>query len=127
VEISAKEYRALAEVRYSIRRFLRCADIAARSAGLSPQQYQVLLAIQGLPRGEEATIRTLAERIALQHHNVGELVDRLEKHGYLCGSRGSADRRLVMVSLLPKGERLLEELVRRRFGELRVSGAGHVA
>ena len=115
-------YRALAELRYNIRRFLRDGDAAARRAGLAPQQYLMLLAIQGLPRGDEATIRTLAERVALKHHSAVELVDRLEEHGYVRRSRGEADRRLVLVSLLPRGERLLEEVVRHRVGELRARG-----
>ncbi len=112
----------MAELRYNIRRFLRDGDVAARRAGLSPQQYLMMLAIPGLPRGDEATIRTLAERVARKHHSAVELVDRLEEHGYVRRSRGQEDRRLVMVSLLPRGERLLEEVVRHRVHELRTSG-----
>lgn len=122
VKITVEEYRALAELRYHIRRFLRDGDAAARKAGLSPQQYLMMLAIQGLPQGDEATIRTLAERVALKHHSAVELVDRLEKRGYVRRSRGQEDRRLVMVSLLPEGERLLAEVVRDRVDELRSSG-----
>ena len=64
-EITAAEYQALAELRYRIRRFVGEGDAAARAAGLEPQQYLLLLALRGLPEGVEATIRTLADRLAL--------------------------------------------------------------
>ena len=122
MEITTDEYRALAELRYRIRHFLREGDVAAQAAGLEPQQYLLLLMIRGLPPGDEATIRTLAERLALRHHSVVELIDRLELHGYVRRSRGRDDRRRVLVSLLPRGERLLEQVARHRISELRSTG-----
>src|SRR5260370_41570692 len=121
-EINTDEYRALAELRYRIRHFLHEGDAVAQAAGLEPQQYLLLLTIRGLPPGEEATIRRLAERLALKHHSVVELIDRLEIHGYVRRSRGRDDRRRVLVSLLPRGERLLEHVARHRIGELRSTG-----
>src|SRR5271169_1804353 len=121
-EITPAEYRALAELRYRIRHFLREGDAKARAVGLEPQQYLLLLAIRGLPEGSEATIQTLAERLALKHHSLVELVDRLETHGYVRRTRGRDDRRRVMVSLLPRGERVLEEVARNRISELRSTG-----
>jgi DNA-binding MarR family transcriptional regulator len=121
-EITTQEYRALAELRYRIRHFLGQGDTVARTAGLEPQQYVLLLTIRGLPLGEEATIRTLAERLALKHHSTVELVDRMELHGYVRRNRGREDRRRVVVSLLSKGERLLEEVARQRIEEVRSSG-----
>jgi DNA-binding MarR family transcriptional regulator len=121
-EITTDEYRALAELRYRIRHFLREGDAVAQAAGLEPQQYLLLLTIRGLPPGEEATIRTLADRLALKHHSAVELIDRLEGHGYVRRTRGRDDRRRVLVSLLPRGERLLEDVVRQRINELRSYG-----
>ena len=121
-EITTGEYRALAELRYRIRHFLREGDAVAQAAGLEPQQYLLLLTIRGLPAEEEATIRTLADRLALKHHSAVELIDRLEAHGYVRRTRGRDDRRRVLVSLLPRGERLLEEVVRQRINELRSYG-----
>ena len=121
--ITTGEYRALAELRYLIRKFIREGDAAARSAGLEPQQYLLLLAIRGLPDGEEATIRTLADRLALKHHSAVELIDRLEAHGYVRRNRSRDDRRRVLVSLLPRAEKILEKVARHRIGELRASGA----
>jgi DNA-binding MarR family transcriptional regulator len=125
-EITTAEYQALAELRYLIRKFVREGDAVARSAGLEPQQYLLLLAIRGLPEGEEATIRELADRLALKHHSTVELIDRLETHGYVRRNRSRDDRRRVRVSLLPRGEKLLEQVARHRISELRSSGAALV-
>jgi DNA-binding MarR family transcriptional regulator len=125
-EIKTAEYRALAELRYRIRKFVGEGDAVARAAGLEPQQYLLLLAIRGLPEGVEATIRTLAERLALKHHSAVELIDRLEAHGYVRRSRSRDDRRSVFVALLPRGEKLLEQVARDRIGELRASGTAFV-
>jgi DNA-binding MarR family transcriptional regulator len=121
-EITSAEYQALAELRHRIRHFLREGDAKARAVGLEPQQYLMLLAIRGLPEGNEATIQTLADRLALKHHSAVELVDRLEAHGYVRRNRSRDDRRRVLVTLLPRGERLLEQVARHRISELRTSG-----
>jgi len=81
-----------------------------------------MLAIRGLPEGSEATIQTLAERLALKHHSAVELIDRLETHGYVRRTRSRDDRRRVFVTLLPRGERQLELVARNRISELRTRG-----
>jgi DNA-binding MarR family transcriptional regulator len=125
--ITTEEYRALAELRYRIRLFLREGDAKARAVGLEPQQYVLLLALRGLPGDVEATIVKLAERMMLKHHSVVELVDRLAAHGYVRRMRSREDRRKVLVSLLPRGVKLVEEVARQRISELRASGAQLVA
>jgi len=125
-EISQAEYQALAELRYLIRRFVGEGDAIARAAGLEPQQYLLLLAVRGLPEGQEATISTLADRLALKHHSAVELIDRLAMHGYVRRSRSRDDRRRVLVSLLPRGEKLLEHVARHRISEIRSTGVAFV-
>src|SRR5258708_12053958 len=120
-EIPTAEYRGVAEVRHLVRKFVGEGEAAARAAGLEPQQYLRLLALRGLPEGEEATIRALADRLALKHHSAVELIDRLEVHGYARRSRSRDDRRRVLVALLPRGEKLLEEAARDRIPELRAT------
>lgn len=126
-EITPAEYRALAELRYRIRRFLREGDAKSRDVGLEPQQYLMLLAIRGLPAGSPSTIQTLAERLALKHHSAVELIDRLETHGYVRRTRSRDDRRRVFVSLLPRGDRLLEQVAQNRISELRTGGEALVS
>ena len=124
--ITTEEYRALAELRHRIRLFLREGDAKSRKSGLEPQQYLLLLALRGLPDGAEGTIRTLADRLALKHHSVVELVDRMSMRGYVRRNRSRHDRRRVLVSILPRGEKLLEDVARQRISELRSSGAALV-
>ena len=126
-KITETEYRALGELRYLIRRFLQEGDVKAKQAGLEPQQYLLLLAVRGLPADEDATISTLANRLSLRHHSTVELIDRMESHGYVKRVRGREDRRQVLVSLQPKGERLLERVVEQRITELRSNGRALVA
>jgi DNA-binding MarR family transcriptional regulator len=121
-KITESEYAALAELRHRIRRFLQEGDATARQAGLEPQQYLLLLAIRGLPEGQEASIRKLADRLSLRHHSTVELIDRMEARGYVKRMRGREDRRQVLISLQPRGERLLEKVVEQRIIELRANG-----
>src|SRR6516165_4873162 len=121
-KITEKEYQALGELRYLIRRFLQEGDVTAKETGLEPQQYLLLLAVRGLPPGQEATISVLANRLSLRHHSTVELIDRMEAHGYVRRVRGKEDRRQVLVSLQPKGEKLLEKVVAQRIVELRSHG-----
>lgn len=104
------DYRALAEFRYQIRKFLRLSEEAARAAGLEPQQHQLLLAVKGMPEGTRARIGEIADRLQIQHHSTVELVDRLEKNGYVNRRRSDSDKREVLIVLAPKAERLLREL-----------------
>jgi DNA-binding MarR family transcriptional regulator len=121
-EITSTEYQALAELRYLIRKFIGEGDAVARAAGLEPQQYLLLLALRGLPPGKEATISSLADRLLLKHHSAVELIDRMEAHGYVKRNRSRDDRRSVLVALLPRGEKILEQVASNRIGELRSSG-----
>jgi len=126
-KITESEYQALGELRYRIRKFLQEGDVMAKQAGLEPQQYLLLLAIRGLPPRQEATISTLAERLSLRHHSTVELLDRMEARGYVKRIRGREDRRQVLVSLQPRGEKLLEKVVEQRIIELRANGRALVA
>jgi len=124
IKITTTDYRALAALRYRMRLFLQEGDAAARREGLEPQQYLLMLAVRGLPDGAEATVQTLAERLMLKHNSTVELIDRLETHGYVRRSRSHNhnDRRWVMVELLPRGEKLVEQVARQRLTELRAGG-----
>ncbi|HYL38478.1 MAG TPA: MarR family transcriptional regulator [Bryobacteraceae bacterium] len=110
MDLSLIEYRALAEFRCQLRRYLHFSEEQARAHGLEPQQHQLLLAIKGLTPGARATIGELAGRLQLKHHSTVELVDRLEKHGYVFRSAGKDDRREVIVHLASPGGRILRSL-----------------
>lgn len=124
--VTSTHYRALAALRYRIRIFLRAGDAAARRAGLEPQQYLLMLAVRGLPADVEPTIQTLAKQLTLKHNSTVELIDRLEKRGYVRRSRSPEDRRRVLVSLLSRGDRLVARVARQRITELRAEGTALV-
>ena len=105
--VNQPNYRAMAEFRYQIRRFLRFSERTARDSGLEPQQYQLMLAVKGLPDGERPRIGDIAERLQIQHHSTVELVDRLAKRNLVRRRRSEQDRREVFLELTPKGDRLL--------------------
>jgi DNA-binding MarR family transcriptional regulator len=116
------DYRAMAELRYEVRRFLRFSESAARAAGLEPQQHQLLLAIKGLPVGKRPTISVLAERMQLQHHSAVELIDRLALRGFVRRYRSRTDRRQVYVRLTESGEEVLRKLSLHHLQELKSVG-----
>jgi DNA-binding MarR family transcriptional regulator len=109
-KVSSSDYRALGAFRYEIRKFLAFSEQAARSAGIQPQQHQLLLAVRGLPEGARPTIRTIAERLCVKHHTAVALIDALEEQGLLKRDRSSADRREVLLVLTTKGDALLQRL-----------------
>ena len=121
------DYRALAEFRYQIRKFLRFSEEAARAAGLEPQQHQLLLAVKGMPDGMRARIGEIADRLQIQHHSTVELVDRLERNGYVNRKRNDQDKREVLIGLTPKADRVLRELALHHHEMLQTYGAALVS
>src|ERR1043166_4827491 len=115
-------YRALADFRHEIRRFLRFSENAARSAGLEPQQHQLLLALKGLPADKRSTISVLADRLQIQHHSAVELIDRLAKRGMVRRYRSRTDKRQVLVRLTQSGEDVLRQLSVHHLQELKSAG-----
>jgi DNA-binding MarR family transcriptional regulator len=126
-ELAAEDYQALAEFRYQIRRFQHFSELAARAAGLEPQQHQLLLAVKAWPGGEDASVGELAERLQLQPHSTLELVERLVERGLAERRRDILDRRRVLVRLTPKGDAALGQLSLHHWQELRAAGPALVA
>jgi len=120
--LTLQDYQSLAEFRHQIRRYLRFSEKVVRNAELEPRQYQMLLALKGLPREVRPRIAELAERLQIQHHSAVELTDRLEKSGLVRRQRGSRDRREVLVLLTAAGERVIRELVMYHRAELSSRG-----
>ena len=118
---AAKEsdYRALAEFRYHIGRYLDFSDQAARAAGIEPRQYQLLLMIRGLPEDVPPTVGALAHQLRSLHHSTVELVNRAEANKLVQRTRVGTH---VLVELTKKGEKVLAQAVEERLQELRVAG-----
>lgn len=116
------DYETLAEFRYALRRFLSFSENAAARHGVTPQQYQALLAIEGFPGRNWVAIGELAEQMCVAHHSAVGLVDRMEELQLVRRVPAREDRRRVHVRLTPKGLRLLEKLYRVHREELHTCG-----
>jgi DNA-binding MarR family transcriptional regulator len=120
--LSKADYEALAEFRYALRKFLGFSETAASKFGVTPQQYQALLAIEGFPGRNWVTIGELAEQMRVAHHSAVGLVDRMEVMRLVKRTAAKDDRRRVRVALTAKGLKLLERLYRVHCEELRSAG-----
>lgn len=125
--LTKADYEVLAEFRYALRKFLGFSEAAASAYGLSPQQYQALLAIEGFPGRNWVTIGELAEQMRIAHHSAVGLVDRMEALQLVRRRPSAEDRRRVQVSLTRKGLKVLEKLYRVHRTELSSVGPQLVA
>jgi DNA-binding MarR family transcriptional regulator len=118
---------ALAEFRYTLRRFLHFSEEAATAAGIAPQQHQLLLQIAGAPDAATISVGYLAERLALRHHSAVELCNRCEQAGLIHRVSSPTNRRSVMVTLTRQGNRILRDLSANHARELNELGPRLVA
>src|SRR5688572_65454 len=116
--LKKKDFEALSDFRYQLRRFLRFSEEIVRNEGITPLQYLLMLHIKGYPGREWATVGELAERLQAHHHGTVALISRCEKLGLVNRKVSSEDRRQVEIRLTPRGERHLERLARLHRTEL---------
>jgi DNA-binding MarR family transcriptional regulator len=117
-EIDDEDYAALAAFRFELRRFLRFSEGAARTAGLTPQQHQALLAIRAA--GDDGMlVGDLAETLLLRPHSTSELVNRLAEHDLAVRHAMPDDRRQVRVTLSDHAREVLASLAGTHRAELR--------
>jgi DNA-binding MarR family transcriptional regulator len=126
-KLTSSDYQALAEFRFQIRKFLHCSEQIVQEAGLERGQYQLMLAIKGMPAGVRPRVAELANRMQIQHHSAVELGNRLEAGGFVRRERAQQDRREVLLALTAKGERVLAELALHHHQQLRSAGPALVA
>lgn len=117
-QVIKQRMEALSEFRFRLRSFLRFSEDAARDAGITVLQYQLMLHTQGFPGREWATVSEIAERLQAQPHGVVALVSRCEEAGLVRRKPSTVDRRQVEVHLLPKGRRTLAKLATAHADEL---------
>jgi DNA-binding MarR family transcriptional regulator len=121
--------RELASFRYSLRKFLRFSEKAARQFGVTPQQHQLMLGVAGFTGRGTASVSELAEFLQERHHSVVELIERAAQNGLVYREQDVVDRRVVVVSLTRLGKETLaklstlhqEEITRVRAGFLNIS------
>ena len=92
--LDLERFKGLSGFRHALRRFLAASEAISRAAGVTQQQYQVMLAIKATDRGE-ITMKDLAESLLLTPHAAVQLVDRLTKAGFAERRQSQEDRRVV--------------------------------
>ena len=111
------KYKGLAGFRLALRRFLASSEAICRDAGVTPQQYQALLAIK-TQTDNTMPMKELAEQLVITHHAAVQLVDRLAKAGLAERRSSVIDRRSVLLVLTERGERVLDELASSHLEEM---------
>jgi DNA-binding MarR family transcriptional regulator len=83
----------------------RCEEERYGQYGLTPEQYGVLVTIKYV--GQSARITDIARWSSRSPNSVSMIVDRMVKVGLVKRVRDKRDRRVVFVSVAPKGEKAL--------------------
>ena len=117
--LSTADYLTLARLRHALREVERRSDDAARAAGLSPAQHELLVAVKGHPGPGPPSVSDLARVLRLRLHSALELINRAEECGLIARLGDPYDGRRHLVSLTPLGDGRLKELSAVHRDELR--------
>ena len=114
------------EVLVALRRVMRAVDLHSRhlvrSHGLTAPQALILKEIVS---SEELAVGEVAQRVSLSQATVTDILNRLEKRGFVTRARSDTDRRRVLARPTPEATKtierappLLQEHFEERFAEL---------
>lgn len=78
---------------------------------ITPPQF---VALQWLLEEGDLTIGELSNKMYLVCSTITDLVDRMEKNGLVARVKDQHDRRVVRIHLLEEGERIIEEVIKKR-------------
>ncbi|MFE8703791.1 MarR family winged helix-turn-helix transcriptional regulator [Cytobacillus sp. FJAT-54145] len=78
---------------------------------ITPPQF---VALQWLFEGGDMTIGELSNKMYLAFSTTTDLVDRMEKNQLVMRVKDPNDRRVVRIHLLEEGERVIEEVIKKR-------------
>lgn len=108
------QVQRLAAFREALRSLERRTELACAAVGLTPQQYQLLVTVEGARDGTgRETIGGIAGRMRIAQSSATGLVERAEAAGLVVRARSDRDGRVVRVSLTPGGRERLERVFDR--------------
>jgi DNA-binding MarR family transcriptional regulator len=113
-----EDYRQLADLRYTLRRFLSWSERQAAGEGLTAAQHQLLLAIRASREPLGPTVGEIAERLLLRHHSAVGLIDRAQSAGLVTRERDPDQRSLVRLRLTDAAQAKLAGLSEAHLREL---------
>jgi DNA-binding MarR family transcriptional regulator len=91
----------------------------ARSCGITPRQYLLLLVLESSGRRKPLTIGELSESLGLAPSTMTELIDRAEEAGLLRRAHAQHDRRVFHVCATNEGRKRLVNAFRQLEDERR--------
>lgn len=103
----------LVEFWFRVQAFLRARRAFAKSEGLDPREYEVLLMLKALAGRRPVNVSFIAENLFVHHHVAAGMVKDLVKRGLVTAHRSQQDRRSLSLRLAARGESLLERIVNR--------------
>jgi DNA-binding MarR family transcriptional regulator len=110
-ELSREEYRSAAALREGLRKFSQASERVLRRHGLTPERYELLLAVKAADEQHARTVSDLATALGTAQSSVTQLVRRVEDAGLLRREVSSRDARVRYLWLTTTGERVLANAV----------------
>ncbi len=117
MSLDRRQYEGLASFRFALRQFLAASEVISRQGGVTPQQYQAMLAVAAWP-ADAMTVKDLAGQLLLTHHAAVQLIDRMVKAGLVERKPSALDRRAVNLTLTRSGEGVFKALAGRHLDEM---------
>lgn len=107
---------------FRVQEFLRTRRAFAKSEGLDPREYELLLMLKALAGQRAVNISFIAENLFVHHHVAAGLVKGLANCGLISTQRSPRDRRSLSLHLTAQGESLLARIVVRSVDGLASEG-----
>jgi DNA-binding MarR family transcriptional regulator len=116
--LSGDQISMLFTFRRAMLQFTKWSEHRVRTAGLTPQQYLLLLAIRARSGDEPPSVGRLAADLLIRPNSANELINRAEAIDLVRRERDTRDQRVVRVSLSGHGTEVLESLATEHLAEL---------
>ncbi|HEX6549355.1 MAG TPA: MarR family transcriptional regulator [Gammaproteobacteria bacterium] len=112
------DYQILSAWRDTLRHFMTASKAILKQAGITPHQYQALLAIRFGAEQQKLAVGELAKNLHVRHNSAVTLINKLAERGLVRRVTSHRDRRVVYLHLTAKGETILRKLVTAHRREL---------
>lgn len=116
--LSGDHIAMLFTFRRAMLQFTKWSERRVREAGLTPQQYLVLLAVRARTSDDPPSVGDLAEQLLIRPNSAIELVSRAVTLGLVTRQRDPSDQRVVRVSVTDKANALIDVLATAHLAEL---------
>jgi DNA-binding MarR family transcriptional regulator len=116
--LTGDQFAMLFTFRRAMLQFMKWSEQRVRKAGLTPQQYLLLLAVRARVGDVPPSVGDLASELLIRPNSAIELVNRAESLGLVARRRDPHDQRVVRVLLTDRANELLDGLATAHLAEL---------